>query len=134
MYTYSMVSKLKIRERRAAQIYFSKWWLANALGIKLGYIVSKTHNKSAWNIFVRWHLKLPLGLGRVVAGQAVIRDFYHLSLPNLGLRPQNIIPQDSDIIDACENGEILRIQDILSAKKAHPNDRTPDNLTVFRVS
>ena len=53
--------------------------------------------------------------------------------PKLRLRPQNIIPNNAEIIRACEAGDITCIQGIFKARQANPNDRTMDDLTVLRV-
>ena len=55
------------------------------------------------------------------------------SFPKVGLRPQNVIPCESKIVQACKEGDIHKIREILVARQAHPNDRTPEDLTVFRV-
>ena len=132
MYTYNLIVNLKIKERRAAKIYHCNW-LAKVLGVKLCLITLRTRHHSARNVISRWHLRLPLGLGHVVTGDLIMRDSW-LSFPRLGLKPQNIIPPDSEIIKACEADDITGIRNLVGARAAHPNDRTPDNLTVFRVS
>ena len=132
IHTYNIVTKFRLRKYSVAHVY--KWeWLANIVGIKLGLIKSKTREQhDTWNVFVRWNLSLPLSLGHVITGHMIIRDSW-ATLPRLGLRFQNTIPQHSDVIKACEASDITRIRDILNAKAVHPNDRTPDNMTVFRV-
>lgn len=42
-------------------------------------------------------------------------------------------PENSSIISACQNGDIAQVRSLLCENKAHPNDRTSDNITVFRV-
>ena len=131
MYTYIIVTKLKVRQRRFTRVHHLEW-MAKVLGINIHLILAETGYRSALNMFARWHFRLPLGLGRVLTGHLKIRDS-GMWLPRLALRPQNIIPHDSDIIKACQSGAIAEIQAILSAKKAHPNDKTLDNDTVFWV-
>ena len=53
--------------------------------------------------------------------------------PKLRLRPQNIVPNDAEIIRACEAGDITSIQRMFITREANPNDRTTDDLTVLRV-
>ncbi len=119
-----------VRERIAGQIY--EWdWSAKCLGIKSGVIISKVRNRRT-HIFARWTLYLPFGLSRVVTGSLLIQDLIP-SLPKVVSRPQNVVSSDSKIMKACESGDIAEIQKLLRDKKFHPNDRTPDDLTVFRV-
>ena len=128
----SLVNKLHIRERRTAQVHHWKW-LARILNIKSGVIISKAKDRRTWKFFTRWSLRLPLGLSQVVIGQMTIQNCL-LSLPKLVLRPQNVISYDSEIIQACQLCDTKKLREILETKQAHPNDRTPDDLTVFRVS
>lgn len=131
VYAYGIVSKSKIRKYSPAKIYKLDW-LAKILGIKLGLIISGTEHHSAWNVFARWDLSLPLRLGHVFTGHLIIRNSWP-TLPRLGLRFQNLIPSDSDMVKACKAGDITRVRDLLDVKTVHPNDKTPDNMTVFRV-
>ena len=132
VHTYTIVSKLKIQQPSIA--HRSQWdWLAKILGVKLGLIISGTEPQSSWDVYARWDLKLPLRLGHVVTGHFIVRNSWP-TLSKLKLSPQNIIPPNSETIKACESGDIARIQQLLSSKAVHPNDRTPDNLTVLRVS
>ena len=128
----SLVSKLHIRERRTAQVHHCNW-LARILNIKAGVIISNAKDRRNWKLFTRWSLRLPLGLSQVVIGQMKIQNCLP-SLPKLVLRPQNVISCDSEVIQACQLCDIKKLREILGSKQAHPNDRTPDDLTVFRVS
>lgn len=130
-FIHKLVSSPYIRERRASRIYQPKF-LGRLLGLKLGIILSQARDRSALNISARWPLKLPFGLGQVITGQLLLRNGIP-SLPRMGLTPQNVIPKDSEIIKACEECDIQRIQEILMTKQAHPNDRTPNEHTVLRV-
>ena len=76
---------------------------------------------------------MPLGLSQVITARLLMEGCYP-SIPKLGLRPQSIISPDSEIIKATELCDIPRIQELFQFKRAHPNDRTPEDLTVFRVS
>ena len=130
--TYNNVANLKIRKYSAPREY--KWEsLAKTLGIKLSLITLRTQHRNSLNFFARWHLQLPLRLG-YVATCHFIRRYSWPIIPKLRLSPQNIIPSNSEIIKACESSDIASIKRLLSAKAAHPNDKTPDNLTVFWVS
>ena len=132
VHTHSIISKLKIQKPSIA--HRSQWdLLPKILGVKLGLIISGTEPQSSWDVYARWDLRLPLGLGHAVTGQLIIRNSWP-TLSRLRMSPQNTIPQNSEIIKACESGDIARIQHLLSSKAVHPNDRTPDNFTVLRVS
>ena len=123
-------AKQYIRKRIAGQVYH--WgWLAKCLGIKSGVIISKVRNRRT-RIFARWPLYLPFGLSQVFTGSLLMEDLIPL-LPRVVLTPQNVISSDSKIIKVCESGDITEIQKLLKDKEFHPNDRTPDGLTVFRV-
>ena len=131
VYTSSLVANSYIREKRFAQV--CRWdWLAKYLGIRMGVIMSKRRDGMTFNLFARWPLRLPLGLSQVVTGQMLLQQGFP-SLPSLWVRPQNVIPSDSEIIQACWKSDIDRIREILTNRQAHPNDRTPEDLTVFRV-
>ena len=119
-----------VRERIAGQIF--EWnWLAKCLGIKCSVIISKVRSRRT-HIFARWPLYLPFGLSQLVTGSLQVQGLIP-SLPKVVSRPQNVISAESKIIRACESGDIAEIQKLLRNKQFHPNDRTPDDLTVFRV-
>ena len=128
----SLVNEFYIRERRTAQVHHCNL-LARILNIKAGVITSKAKDRRTWKLFTRWPLRLPLGMNQVIIGQMTIQNGLP-SLPKLMLRPQNVIPCDSEVIQACQLCDIKKLREILENKQAHPNDRTPDELTVFRVS
>lgn len=119
-----------VRERIAGDVY--EWnWLAKSLGIKAGVIISKVRNRRT-HVFVRWPLYLPFGLSQVVTGSLLVQDLIP-SLPKVVSRPQNVMSSESKVFKACESGNIAEIQKLLKDRQFHPNDRTPDDLTVFRV-
>lgn len=126
----SLVNTFLIRERRTAQVHHCNF-LARVLNIKASVIVSKAKDQRNWKLFTRWPFRLPLGLSQVVIGQMTIQNCLP-SLPKLVLRPQNVIPCDSEIIQACQLCDVKKLRKILEYREAHPNDRTPDDLTVFR--
>ena len=129
--TAQFSSQFYIREPRRAGVH--RWdWLARYLGLKSDIIVSKIEDHTSISIFARWPLELPFRLGHTVTGQMLWQSAFP-SILKLGLSPQNTIPRDSEIITACQKGDMLKIREILTTKQVHPNDRTPDNLTVFRV-
>ena len=132
VYIYRLVSNLYIKERRISEVHH--WsWLAKVLGIKSRVIVSEAEHKNTWSAFARWRIRLPFRMSRVLVGHIIVQG-YVPSLPRLMLRAQKLISYNSEVIKACQTHDILKIQEILKAKEVHPNDRTPDDLTVFRVS
>ena len=131
VYTYKLISSSYIRERRAARV--RQWtWLAQHLGIKSGIITSAMRYQNISTVFARWPLLLPFGLSQVITAQLIFHNGLPI-FPKLGLRPQNIVPNNAGIIRACEAGDITSIQGIFKARQANPNDRTTDDLTVLRV-
>ena len=129
-HTYKIVDNYK--HRRIAQT--SQWQLlARLIGLRLGFIITSSDRRKTLAIFARWSINLPWGPGRVLAAQMRVQEFVP-SLPTLLLKPQNTIPSTSEIIRACKYDDILAVRKCLVTKQAHPNDRTPDGLTVFRVS
>lgn len=126
----SLASKQYVRERTAADTYL--WdWLSQTIGIRTGVIISKWKPKRT-RFFARWSLKLPFRLSQAVTGHLVLRHCF-LTIPKVMIRPQNAIPPGSMIIKACQTRDTAQIKELLRCKEAHPNDRTPDDLTVFRV-
>lgn len=121
-----------MRERRDAQV--RHWnWLAKYLGIKSGVIVSTAKDQSISTIFARWPLLLSFGLSLVITAQLLCQNGLPC-FPKLKLRPQTIVPNDSEMIRACKAGDITGIQGTFKSRQAHPNDRTTGDLTVLRVS
>ena len=132
VHMYRFVTSLYVREQRVSHVYHPRI-LVKVLGIQSNVITSNAVNgRSTYSISARLSIRLPFGLSQAVVGQWRFRNFMP-SLPNLILTPQNIIPCESEIIQACSRCEITRIRDILEARQVHPNDRTEDGLTVFRV-
>ena len=132
IYTTRIISSSHIREKRRSQI--SHWgWLTKYLAFRLGLIVYGEQDRNAVNFFLRCALQLPLGMSKVLTAQILLQNWFP-SCPRLRLSPQGVIPGDSEIIQACQDGDVSKIRGILLAHGAHPNDRTADGLTVFRVS
>ena len=94
--------------------------------------MSTAKNQNIATIFARWPLLLPFGLSQVVTAQLLFQNGLP-SFPKLRLRPQTIVPNDSEIVSACESGNVAKIQHLFETRQAYPNDRTTDDLTVLRV-
>ena len=130
-YTHDIVSGFYIREKRATRIH--RWnSLTRYLGLKLNVIISDPKDSDHWRFHARWPLPMPFGLSYVVTGDLVLQNYFP-SLTRLILRPQNTIPTDSAIVKACQASDISELRYILENQQGHPNDRTVDDLTVFRV-
>lgn len=125
-----LISGRDVKKKKATCVY----QLTLPTGaLKFGAVVAPAKERSSLRIFARGDLRLPFRLGQLITGDMLIKDGIP-SHPKLLIRPQNLIPADSAIIKACQTCDLPEIQKLLTAKHAHPNDRTPDNLTVFRVS
>lgn len=46
----------------------------------------------------------------------------------------NIIPSDSEVVEACRRGDLSCVQKLFNSKRAGPNDYTPDGRPILRVS
>ena len=131
-YTFNLVANSYVRERRGSQI--RQWkWLAQLIGLKIGIVTTFAAKSNTSTIFAHWALRLPLGLSQVLTAHIIFRN-YLPSLPRLALRPQNVIPPNSAVIQACQTCDVAGLQQLLATRQAHPNDCTPEGLTVFRVS
>lgn len=94
--------------------------------------MSTAKDQSVSTIFARWPLLLPFGLSQVITAQMLFQNGIP-SFPKVRLRPQTVVPNNSELINACETGDITRIQGLFQTRQAYPNDRTTDDLTVLRV-
>lgn len=115
-----------------AQTIVQRWntSLSHYLGIEACLIVSKGDGKNKYNVFVRW----PLRSWKVLNGRFASSWPSWCSLSFYPcLTVQNIVPLDSPTVGACHSGDISTLRTLLSAKKAHPNDTTEDNLTLLYV-
>jgi hypothetical protein len=128
---HSLKSGIYLRKHMDSNLYRCDW-LAKTLGIMAHMVISKRDGGSSCTFYVRWPLKLPFGMGHVIAGRLTVHTLCP-ALPKMLLLSQNLIPCDSRIISACELGNIAEIREILKARTAHPNDCTLENITVFRV-
>lgn len=115
-----------IKEQHEKNMYE---WAFICGGFKIGVYIAPNR----WRVYARWPLALPFRLSQVIGGDYVVSNGV-LSLPKLETRPQNSIPADSEIVKACQACHIPKIQDLLMTEKAHPNDHTPDDLTILGVS
>ena len=130
-YTYNLLANSYIKKQMPAQT--GCWeWLKGYVGVRLRIITSMMDSQKTC-MYARVSIILPTGSSYVIT----LRWLGHWtapSLPKFSIRPQNVVRSDSPIIQACQTRDIIWLQDILSRKEGQPNDRTPDGLTVFRVS
>ncbi|KAH7330013.1 ankyrin repeat-containing domain protein [Rhexocercosporidium sp. MPI-PUGE-AT-0058] len=111
-----------------SKIHWSKW-LNRYFGMKASLIVSRGDFHNTYTMFFRW----PLIWTRVITGRMTIHGLWPNRL-SMSLRPLQIISYESPIIEACKNNDLGVIQELFATDKAHPNDTTPDNLTLLRFA
>ncbi|KAH8594112.1 ankyrin repeat-containing domain protein [Bisporella sp. PMI_857] len=112
-------------------------WLTNYFGIDAIFIVSKDDHKNVYSAYVKWHF----------SGSCILNGSFTSSWPTWPelavrskFRVQNIVPADSEIVKACSLADgidvalLNKIKELFSSGKAHPNDTTPDNLTLLRFA
>jgi hypothetical protein len=84
-----------------------------------------------------------VSLRSIVPGQhafvaVMIVRRYFASLLGISIRTnmtlQNIVPESSDIVRACSEGNVSWVKELFATRSASPNDITPVNLTLLRVS
>jgi hypothetical protein len=123
-----------LSKTRHSQPKIYRWEsLYETLGIRARVITSEKDSCSIRDTFVNFPVPLPFGYNQTMDVKLSFHGCWP-SLPSIRLRPQRVIPVDSDIISACLRGDTTRAAILLRAGDAHPNDRTPENITVFRVS
>lgn len=100
------------------------------LGITAGMIVYYSDGKNKYNFFFRW----PIFWSKVLNGRI---ESSWPSWPSLSiyalLRIQNVVPNDSVTVVACLQDDVTVLRSLCLTGKAHPNDTTPDNLTLLYV-
>jgi hypothetical protein len=111
-------------------------WMTNYLGIDLSLIVSRDERRNVYNAHFRWPLKGALVLDwSLTSSWPTWPQFTFRSK----FRVQNIVPADSEIVKICSRADrinddsLSQIRELFLSGKAHPNDTTPDNLTLMRV-
>jgi hypothetical protein len=126
------------RQRRTptlnALVYKFDNWMANYLGLDVSIIISRDERRNVYSAYFRWPLKGVWTLNWSLTSswptwpQLTIRSKF---------RVQNIVPADSEIVKTCslriDDNSLIKIRELFSSGKAHPNDTTPDNLTLMRV-
>lgn len=101
------------------------------LGIQVCLITSEIGGEARHRIFIRCPLIGPKALnGRISASW---RSWFTPSFHPC-FRVQNIIPESSDIVEACRVGDISTMRELFLSGGAHPNDTTSENLTLLYVS
>jgi len=104
--------------------------LTDSLGIEACIIASKPEGKSKYYLSLRWTLASNVLRCRMEGSWAC---WWHLvRFPSL--QWQSVVPKDSEIITACEIGNVEMMVDLFSSGRASPNDVTPDNLTLLYVN
>jgi hypothetical protein len=111
-------------------------WMTNYLGLDASLIISRDERRNVYSAYFRWPLK-----GAWVLSGSLTSSWP--TWPELSIRSkfrvQNTVPADADIVKACsiadriDDTSLIKIKELFSSGKAHPNDTTPDNLTLMRV-
>jgi hypothetical protein len=105
-------------------------WMSSYLGISIDLIVSQVDGRNVHNIIVR----CPLSSSKVLKSK--IQTSW-APWPSLWMYPfiriQNVIPSTSSIVEACQQGDTMRIKELMSSGNAHPNDTTADKKTLLHV-
>jgi hypothetical protein len=77
-----------------------------------------------------------LGL-KVLGSNVVFARFsglwYAMGIPNIRIKVQHLVPEDSEIFLACKAGDVVRVRDLLEEGKASLNDITFRNETPLTV-
>ena len=124
-------STLYMRKRLCSQVYRYDW-LAHNLRLTMHAVVSEGCQASVDTLCLQCSMHLPFGMTWVLTAWWLFEGL-RPSLPKIVLSPQNYIPSSAKIISACQSCDIRVIRELLETRQGHPNDRTTDNMTVFRV-
>ena len=101
---------------------------------QVSIIISRDERRNIYSAYFRWPLK-----GVWILNWSLTSSWP--TWPQLTIRSkfrvQNIVPADSEIVKTCslriDDNSLIKIRELFSSGKAHPNDTTPDNLTLMRV-
>lgn len=136
------LSSLLNRNPQAWNILFGSWrsldhsWLAE-LGLQL--ILTCYGNSLHTSYFVSGKI----GPWRRFGLRAICFDLglrvFPLAIPGFSilgasLSLRNVVPESSEIILACQNGDTHAVRELFLSRRASPYDVTPENSTVMRVS
>ena len=124
-------STLYMRKRLCSQVYRYDW-LAHNLRLTMHAVVSEGCQASVDTLCLQCSMHLPFGMTWVLTAWWLFEGL-RPSLPKIVLSPQNYISSSAKIISACQSCNITVIRELLETRQGHPNDRTADNMTVFRV-
>lgn len=98
--------------------------ISNYLGIRMCMTVSRVEGKNKYTVVIR----CPLMTQKILHGR--ISSSWP-SWPNLSISPhlrvQNIVSEESEVVEACRNGNVCLVEQLFSCGKAHPNDSTMAN-------
>ena len=105
-------------------------WMSSYLGINIDLIVSRVDGQIVNNVILR----CPISSTKVLKGR--IQSFpppWPSLLMYPRLRIQNVIPSNSTIAKACQQGNTELIKELIFSGMAHPNDSTVDKISVLHV-
>lgn len=136
------LSSLLNRNPQAWNVLFGSWrsldhsWIAK-LGLQL--ILTCYGNSLHTSYFVSGRI----GPWRRFGLRAICFDLglrvFPLAIPGFSilgasLSLRNVVPESSEIILACQNGDTHAVRELFLSRRASPYDVTPENSTVMRVS
>jgi hypothetical protein len=105
--------------------------LGRRFGLKACMIVSEKDGKVERRLVVRYPLA-----GTKVLHCTLVSSWPLWMQPSLSphLRVQDIISDDSEILNACKENNAEQVTGLILSGRAHPNDATPENLTLLYVN
>jgi len=114
----------------AAQVQQFSAHIGSALCINVCLITTELGRKNEYNLFLR----VPIAGWKVLNGRITTswQTWPSLSICPY-LRVQNVISEDSPILEACQRGDTALMESLFSTGRAHPNDTTVDNHTLLYV-
>jgi hypothetical protein len=97
----------------------------------------KNEYQTAYEFYARLPIPTPTGRMAFVLSFSLRRLAGYL--PNIsvlggGLRFLNLVPVESEIVAACQRGDILAVRNLFAEKKAAPNDMSVADRTLLFVS
>lgn len=119
-----------------SKAFLTESWL-RLLGIEA--VMSRYGNdyQTTYDFSGRYHFPSLIGL-RLICLDLRLRRFplagFGLSMVSGGLTVKNVVPEDSEIMTACKQGDSTAVKALFETQQASPNDVTPDNSSPLRVS
>lgn len=117
-------------------VFLEKSWMY-FLGIEAVLSMYGNDYQTTYNFSWRYRLHRLLGL-KLVCLDLRLRRFpiagLGISFIAGGLSVKNVVPEDSTIMTACKQGDVVSVKELFRTGQASPNDVTPQNSSPLRVS